>query len=99
MSAANPLLPGGVPSALPWDRRIERAERGCFYDDCGRQYVDLILGHGALSVGHAEPAINQAVSEQLARGALLPGRTAMLDRVEDALRNCFPSVASMSFHK
>lgn len=99
MSRADPLLPGGIPSALPWDRRIERAGGGRFHDDRGARYVDLILGYGALSVGHAEPAINQAVSEQLARGTLLPGRTTVLDRVEEALRNCFPSTSSMSFHK
>jgi glutamate-1-semialdehyde 2,1-aminomutase len=99
MSGPDPLLPGGVPSALPWDRRIERAGGGRFYDDRGARYVDLILGYGALSVGHSEPAINQAVSEQLSRGTLLPGRTAVLDRVEDALRHCFPSAVSMSFHK
>jgi glutamate-1-semialdehyde 2,1-aminomutase len=99
MSGTDPMLPGGVPPALPWDRRIERAGGGWFCDDRGTRYVDLILGYGAVSVGHAEPAINQAVSERLAHGTLLPGRTALLDRVEEALRHCFPSAASVSFHK
>ena len=99
MARGDPLLPGGVPPSLPWDRRIERAGGGWFYDDRGARYMDLILGYGALSVGHAEPTINQAVTEQLARGTLLPGRTAVLDRVEDVLRRCFPTATSMSFHK
>jgi glutamate-1-semialdehyde 2,1-aminomutase len=39
------------------------------YDMSGREYIDYLLGSGPLILGHAHPAVMQAVTEQLARGS------------------------------
>jgi glutamate-1-semialdehyde 2,1-aminomutase len=38
------------------------------WDVDGNEYIDYVLGHGALILGHSHPAIVQAVQEQMARG-------------------------------
>lgn len=44
----------------------------CWTTD-GREYIDLICGHGAVLLGHAHPDVTAAVCRQLGRGSLLPG--------------------------
>lgn len=77
-------LVAGVP--MPWMRRwpgpfplvVEKAEGARFTDADGLDYVDLCLGDTGAMTGHANAAINAAVSAQLARGAttMLPTRDA-----------------------
>ena len=38
------------------------------WDVDGNEYIDYVLGHGALILGHGHPAVVQAVQEQMARG-------------------------------
>lgn len=84
LSAAADSLIAGVP--MPWMRRwpgsfplvVEKAEGARFTDADGIEYVDLCLGDTGAMTGHAHPAINAAVTAQLARGAttMLPSRDA-----------------------
>lgn len=37
------------------------------YDDEGREYLDLVSGIGAVNLGHADPVVARAVSEQMKR--------------------------------
>jgi glutamate-1-semialdehyde 2,1-aminomutase len=66
------LLPGGAlgGNVLAEDVRFvfSRGEGGRFWDASGNMYVDYVLGSGALLLGHAHPAIQAAVTEQVARG-------------------------------
>ncbi|MBI4233948.1 MAG: aspartate aminotransferase family protein [Chloroflexi bacterium] len=41
------------------------------WDVDGNEYVDYVMGHGALLMGHAHPAIVEAVAAQVARGTHL----------------------------
>ncbi len=45
-----------------------RAQGTRKWDVDGKEYIDYVMGHGALILGHAHPAIVQAVQEQVARG-------------------------------
>ena len=38
------------------------------WDVDGNEYIDYVLGHGALILGHGHPAIVRAVQEQMAKG-------------------------------
>ena len=68
-------LVAGVP--MPWMRRwpgpfplvVEKAQGARFTDADGIEYVDLCLGDTGAMTGHANAAINAAISAQLARGA------------------------------
>ena len=69
---AERLFPGGVlgGNALPKDVRFVFSHgRGSrFWDTSGNEYIDYVLGSGALVLGHAHPAIQKAISEQATRG-------------------------------
>ena len=65
-------MPGGTLGyfRLPDDvQLVVREGRGSkLYDVDGREYLDYVLGSGPMLIGHAHPAVTQAVTEQLARG-------------------------------
>jgi glutamate-1-semialdehyde 2,1-aminomutase len=69
---AERLFPGGVlgGNALPKDVRFVFSHgRGSrFWDTSGNEYIDYVLGSGALVLGHAHPAIQKAIAEQATRG-------------------------------
>src|SRR5262249_37762244 len=66
------VLPGGVLGGYyaPQDLAfVVREARGARLRDCsGREYVDYILGSGPLVLGHAHPAVIEAVEAQLRKG-------------------------------
>jgi len=69
---AREVFPGGVTHDTrllePYPLAIARAKGARKWDVDGNEYVDYIGGHGALLLGHAHPAVSQAISEQLAKG-------------------------------
>lgn len=69
---AERLFPGGVlgGNALPNDVRfvVSHGRGPRFWDTSGNEYIDYVLGSGALVLGHAHPAIQQAVAEQAGQG-------------------------------
>ena len=44
---------------------IVRGEGAFLFDAKGRRYIDMISGQGATNLGHAHPAISQAVQDQV----------------------------------
>jgi glutamate-1-semialdehyde 2,1-aminomutase len=74
---ASRVLVGGVNSPVRAFRRVGRepvwADRGrgaVLHDAHGHARVDLIMGWGALILGHNPPAVMRAVRAQLSRGML-----------------------------
>jgi glutamate-1-semialdehyde 2,1-aminomutase len=65
-------MPGGTLGyfRLPDDvQLVVREGRGSkLYDVDGREYLDYVLGSGPMLIGHAHPAVTEAVAQQLARG-------------------------------
>jgi glutamate-1-semialdehyde 2,1-aminomutase len=60
----------------PFRPYITRAKGTRKWDVDGKEYIDYVMGHGALVLGHSHPAWVKAVGDQLAKGvhngALLP---------------------------
>ncbi len=46
----------------------DRQQGGHFWDVDGSEYIDLLMGSGAVILGHAYPTVVEAVQEQAARG-------------------------------
>jgi len=46
------------------DIAVVRGEGACVWDDKGRRYIDCVGGIGVASIGHANPAVADAVAEQ-----------------------------------
>ena len=72
IASAKQVLPGGAlgGNALPESARlvISHGAGGRFWDTSGNCYIDYALGSGAMLLGHAHPAIHQAVAAQALRG-------------------------------
>jgi glutamate-1-semialdehyde 2,1-aminomutase len=78
VSAAERLFPGGVNSPVRAFRSVarpplvlERGEGAYVWDADGRRYLDMIGSWGASIVGHAHPAIVDAVRRAAANGFAL----------------------------
>ena len=66
------VMPGGVPSSFqendPWPTYIERGSGSRVWDVDGGEYVDFHNGFGVMCVGHANPAIGEAVKARVDMG-------------------------------
>ena len=73
LELAAQCLPGGVlgssrfPDELAFVVRRGRGSR--VWDVSGREYIDYLLGSGPLILGHAHPAVVEAVRAQIADGS------------------------------
>ena len=66
---ARRTLPGGHFGNFPNGELVIREGRGSHvWDEAGREYIDYLIGSGPMVVGHAHPAVTQAVQDQVARG-------------------------------
>ena len=75
MRRARAVTPGGVSSPVrafggvggePFV--VERGEGARIWDVDGREYIDYVLSWGPLALGHAAPAVLDALSEAMQRG-------------------------------
>lgn len=71
-SRASNVLPSGVTHdsrfLRPFPVYIDHAAGAKKWDVDGRQYIDYVVGHGALLLGQNHPVVMEAASAQLARG-------------------------------
>jgi len=72
---AQKILVGGVNSPVRAFKAvggrpliIHRAEGARLFDSDGREYLDYVCSWGAMILGHAHPAVVEALREQVARG-------------------------------
>jgi glutamate-1-semialdehyde 2,1-aminomutase len=96
---AQRVIPGGVSSPVRAFRSVggtpyfvDRAEGAHVWDVEGRRYVDLVQSYGAIILGHAHPAIVEAVREAAGRGtsygAPTPGEVLLAERIADRVPSC-----------
>jgi glutamate-1-semialdehyde 2,1-aminomutase len=69
---ASAVLPNGVTHdsryLRPFQLAVSRAAGARKWDVDGKEYVDYVMGHGALLLGHNHPVVLEAAAAQLARG-------------------------------
>src|SRR5213594_4370683 len=69
---AEQVLPGGILGSHrsgPGLEFVVKEGRGAYlWDMNGRRYLDYLLGSGPMLLGHAHPAVVEAVERQIARG-------------------------------
>ena len=70
---ARELFPDGVTHdtryVTPFGITVTHAQGPRKWDVDGNEYIDYVMGHGALLLGHAHPAVSAAVAEQVSRRA------------------------------
>lgn len=82
---------GGVP------RFIRRAEGPYLFDVDGHRYVDLICSWGANIVGHAHPAVVEAVQRAVAEGLSFGACCEREIDPAELIRSALPSIEQLRF--
>lgn len=76
---------------------IERGRGSRLYDVDGNEYIDWMMGFGALPWGHADPEITQAICEGAASGAHFATATEIEVEVAELLRQIIPRAETVRF--
>jgi glutamate-1-semialdehyde 2,1-aminomutase len=98
------VIPGGVSSPVRAFRsvggtpRFIDSARGPWLSDAdGNRYADYVLSWGALALGHADPEVVRAVSEQAGRGTSYGAPTALETGLARRIIAAAPSVEMIRF--
>lgn len=101
---AQRVIPGGVNSPVRafravggHPRFIERGEGAYLYDVDGQRYIDYVLSWGPLILGHAHPAVVQAITEQAAKGTSYGAPTAMETQLAEMVITTMPAIEMIRF--
>lgn len=101
---ARNLIPGGVNSPVRafrgvggTPRFIQRGEGAYLYDADGNRYIDYVLSWGPLILGHAHPAVVEAIREQAGRGTSFGAPTALESDLARLIIEAVPSVEMVRF--
>jgi glutamate-1-semialdehyde 2,1-aminomutase len=103
-AAAERVMPGGVNSPVRAFRAvggvprfIERGTGPFVFDADGRRYVDFVLSWGALALGHAHPAIVDAIRQQAEKGGAFGAPTALETALAERVIAAVPSIEMIRF--
>jgi glutamate-1-semialdehyde 2,1-aminomutase len=76
---------------------IERGEGARIFDVDGNSYIDWMMAYGALPLGHAHPAIIDAVREATAGGTLFAAATEIEVEVAELVARMVPGAERVRF--
>ncbi|MGB2644930.1 MAG: glutamate-1-semialdehyde 2,1-aminomutase [Candidatus Acidiferrum sp.] len=101
---AEKILVGGVNSPVRAFRSvggepliIERGSGQYLYDADGNELLDYICSWGAMLLGHAHPAVTQAIAEQAQRGTSYGATTELEVELAAAIAQAIPSIEKIRF--
>ncbi len=101
---AKEILPGGVDSPVRAFRAvgghplfIQRGEGAYLYDVDGNRYVDYVLSWGPLILGHAYPAVVEALREAAARGTSYGAPSPLEIELAELVRAFMPNIEMLRF--
>jgi glutamate-1-semialdehyde 2,1-aminomutase len=104
LAAAKKVTPGGVNSPVRAFRAvggeppfIARGEGAYLWDEDGNRYVDYVLSWGPLILGHAHPAVVEALTQAAARGTSYGAPTSLEIELAELVIEMVPSVESVRF--
>ena len=99
--AARAIFPGGVTHDArhfePFGIVVDRAVGPHKWDIDGNQYIDYVMGHGALLFGHSHPYLVEAITAQVARGTHMGGSSDLERRWAEAIQRLIPSAEKVRF--
>jgi glutamate-1-semialdehyde 2,1-aminomutase len=98
-AAAKKIIPGGVNSpvrafqAVGGEPVFIREAHGARITDMdGREYVDYVMSWGPLILGHAHPAVVEAIKEQAGKGTSYGAPTSLEIGLAQMIIEAFPSL-------
>jgi glutamate-1-semialdehyde 2,1-aminomutase len=103
-AAAQRVIPGGVNSPVRafrsvggTPRFIARAAGARLTDADGNEYIDYVLSWGAIALGHAHPAVVDALLSQVPRGTSYGAPTECETDLAETIAGALPSVEMVRF--
>ncbi len=101
---AQELIPGGVNSPVRAFRAVGGVPRfiaegqGAYLQDVdGNRYIDYVLSWGPLALGHAHPAVVEALSGAIRRGTSYGAPTAVENQLAELVIDTVPSIEMIRF--
>ena len=101
---AEKILVGGVNSPVRAFRSvggepliIERGSGQFLYDADGNELLDYVCSWGAMLLGHAHPAVTQAISDQAQRGTSYGATTELEVELATLITQAIPSIEKIRF--
>jgi glutamate-1-semialdehyde 2,1-aminomutase len=101
---AEALIPGGVDSPVRAFRAVgghppfvERAEGAYLYDADGNRYLDYFGSWGPMILGHAAPAVIEAVRDAALRSTSFGASTAAEAELAELVTRAVPSIQKLRF--
>lgn len=76
---------------------VSRGEGAYLWDIQGKKYIDINAGHGASQLGHAHPAINEALLQGIKMGVICGQETLLPGRVASRLAKSIPCADLVRF--
>jgi len=81
----------------PFRPYITRAQGSRKWDIDGNEYIDYLMGHGALILGHGHPAVVQAVQEQMAKGVHYGENHELEVELAELIKTMMPAAERVAF--
>lgn len=101
---AKVLFPGGVNSPVRAFRSVGGTPRfiasgeGPYIRDAdGNAYIDFVLSWGALALGHAHPAVVEAIARQAALGTSFGAPTELESELAEVITGAMPAIEMLRF--
>lgn len=101
---AKTLFPGGVNSPVRAFRSVGGTPRfitegagARIRDADGNSYIDFVLSWGALALGHAHPAVTEAIIKQARRGTSYGAPTELESELAELIIAAMPSIEMLRF--
>lgn len=101
---AQKILVGGVNSPVRAFRAvggepliIERGSGQYLYDADGNQLLDYVCSWGAMLLGHAHPAVTEAIADQARRGTSYGATTELEVELATMIAKAIPSIEKIRF--
>jgi glutamate-1-semialdehyde 2,1-aminomutase len=104
LAAAKKTIPGGVNSPVRAFRAVggeppfvARGEGAYLWDEDGNRYIDYVLSWGPLILGHAHPAVVEALVEAVAKGTSYGAPTSLEIQLAELVAEMVPSIEMVRF--
>ena len=101
---AGQLMPGGVSSPVRAFRAvggtplfIDRAAGARVWDADGNSYIDYVGSWGPMILGHAHPAVVEAIQRQAERGSSYGAPCALESRLAELIQEAMPTLERLRF--
>ena len=99
---AKRVIPGGINSNIraisePVPLHFERGKGSHIWDVDGNEYIDYLLGHGPMILGHTPAPVIEAVQRQAERGLVFGGQTELEVRAAELICAHVPCAEMVRF--